>query len=277
MHRYESLNAREGTTPKRPGVWPGTDAEFNDFKNKELEVWRKARAAGVEYKPTRWPFRLVKESGTPGTSAEHFRIVEDTKKPYIFDGGMLSNPAVSQDEVGRPVVVFDVKNEFQNVFGKWTSANQYLPMAIILNGEYRTAPTIRDRLERNVQISLGRANRTEAKKEAEALTTVLQTGSLKIQPELEARNVMGPSLAGASRDRGILAIIVAFALVLVFMVIYYRSSGMIANVALLLNLVMLVGFIGVLPSGAHAARHRGHRAHGRYGGGCQHPDQRTHP
>ena len=54
---------------------------------------------------------------------------------------------------------------------------------------------------------------------------------------------MGPSLAGQSRDRGIQAVIVAFLLVLIFMIVYYRTSGMVANVALLLNLVLLVGFM----------------------------------
>jgi len=229
--------------PPRKGVWPGTDAEFNTFKTAEIELWKKAFARGEEYKPSRWPFRLVKDAKQDGSLPDHFHLVEETKEPYIFDGGMLKNPVTSQDQLNQPVVVFDVKNEYQNVFGQWTEMNVRLPMAIILNKAYHSAPTIRSKLTTNVQISLGRGNMTELKKEAETLATVLQTGSLKIQPELEARNVMGPSLAGESRDRGILAVLVAFALVLVFMVVYYRSSGLIANVALLLNLVMLIGFM----------------------------------
>jgi len=230
--------------PPRKRVWPGTEAEFTKFKTSELAVWRAAQARGEEYKPTRWPFRLVKKNGEDGSSPMHFHIVEETKAPFVFDGGMLSNPVVSQNRRNQPVVVFDVKNEFQNVFGQWTEANIRLPMAIILNKEYHSAPTIRDKLTTNVQISLGMSRaRSEVVKEAKALATVLQTGSLKIQPELEARNVMGPTLAGQSRDRGILAVIIAFVAVLIFMVFYYRASGMIANTALLLNLVMLVGFM----------------------------------
>ena len=229
--------------PTRKGVWPGTDAEFNTFRTAEIEVWKKAFARGEEYKPTRPNFRLVKDAKQDGSSPDHFHIVEETKEPYIFDGGMLKTPVVSSDQHNQPVVVFDDKNEYQNVFGEWTEMNVRLPMAIILNKAYHSAPTIRSKLTTNVQISLGRGPRGDIQKEAETLATVLQTGSLKIQPELEARNVMGPSLAGESRDRGILAVLVAFALVLIFMVVYYRASGLIANVALLLNLVMLVGFM----------------------------------
>jgi len=230
--------------PPRKRVWPGTEPEFTKFKTDEIAAWKAAQSRGEEYKPTRWPFRLVKKNGADGASPTDFHIVEETKSPYIFDGGMLSNPVVSQNRRNQPVVVFDVKNEFQNVFGQWTEANIRLPMAIILNKEYHSAPTIRDRLTTNVQISLGMGRaRSEIEKEAKTLATVLQTGSLKIQPELEARNVMGPSLAGQSRDRGILAVAIAFLAVLIFMVFYYRASGMIANFALLLNLVMLVGFM----------------------------------
>ncbi len=241
--RYATRLDAGDEAPPRKGVWPGTDTEFDAFKTKEVAIWREAETRGEEYKPSRPNFRLVKKSGEDGSIADHFHIVEVTKAPFIFDGGMLDNPVTSTDQMNRPVVVFDVKNEFQNVFGQWTEANVRLPMAIILNKEYHSAPTIRDRLTTNVQISLGSGNRTAMEEEAKTLATVLQTGSLKIQPELKARNVMGPSLAGQSRDRGILAVIVAFALVLVFMVLYYRTSGMIANIALLLNLVMLVGFM----------------------------------
>ncbi|MDJ0522353.1 MAG: protein translocase subunit SecD [Planctomycetota bacterium] len=229
--------------PPRKGVWKGTEEAFAEFKTKEIDVWKKAFARGEKYIPTTPPYRLVKDAKEDGSSPLHFHIVEETKEPFIFDGGMLENPVTSVDQLNQPVVVFDVKNEFQNVFGQWTEMNVRLPMAIILNEAYHSAPTIRSKLTTNVQISLGRGPRTELEKEAETLATVLQTGSLKIQPTLEAQNVMGPSLAGQSRDRGILAVIIAFGLVLVFMILYYRSSGIIANIALLLNLVMLVGFM----------------------------------
>ncbi len=233
---------------KRKGVWPGSNEEFDKYKKAEIAVWRAATAAGEVYIPKTDPrYSVVKEEGTDGSQDFHFHVMEEVGFPKgvkPFDGGILTDPVVTEDERRRPVVAYQVRNEYQNVFGQWTEENVGLPMAIILNDEFKTAPTIMDRLERSVQITLGDRGSNEAmRKEAEALVTVLETGSLKIRPILEARTVMGATLAGESRDRGILAIIVAFGLVLVFMVIYYRTSGMIANIALLLNLVMLVGFL----------------------------------
>ena len=231
---------------KRLGVWPQKTREtFEAFKAKEIERWKKAREAGLPYKPSEPDrFELVKVRGTPGTSPGDFRVLEvPSQETEDFDGGILVNPVVSQDERGMPTVVFDVRNEFQNVFGEWTGKNIMLPMAIVLNDEFHSAPWINDRLSTNVQISLGQSSRVEAEKEAKQLTTVLQTGALKVQPTLEAKSEVGASLAGESRDRGVMAIIVAFCLVLVFMIVYYRGSGIVANIALLLNLVLLVGFM----------------------------------
>ena len=231
---------------KRLGVWEKRDsASFNEFKKKEIEIWRKARADGLPYKPTRPDrYELVKRKGSDGTADYDFAILEvPSAETEDFDGGILVDPVVGRNEADFPVVNFRVRNEFQNVFGQWTGKNVLLPMAIVLNDEFISAPWINQKLETNVQITLGASSRQEAEKEAKELTTVLQTGALKVQPTLEAENRMGASLAGESRDRGILAIIVAFALVLVFMIVYYRGSGMIANIALLLNLVLLVGFM----------------------------------
>ena len=247
--------ATDGPEPARMGLWKGTDEEFNTFKNEEVKVWQTARDRGEMYSPTRGEYLLVKrakvigfdrkETVPDGSEVGHFAIVESNSGQVDFDGGILTNPSVGENpNTGEPVVLYEVKNEFQNDFGRWTGANVGLPMAIILNNQYHSAPTINERLTKNVQITLGRGGSRKAKRdEAKALATVLQTGSLKIQPVLEAKNVMGPSLAGKSRDRGIQAILAAFALVLIFMIVYYRASGMVANVALLLNLVLLVGFM----------------------------------
>ena len=245
---YQRHAEREGKADKlkRLGVWPERTAEsFNAFKTSEIALWKKARADGVPYEPSRPNrFELVKERGTDGSSDDHFKVLEVPSDPNEdFDGGILVDPVVGQSQAGMPVVNFNVRNEYQNVFGDWTSKNILLPMAIVLNDQYYSAPWINAKLDTNVQITLGTMSRIEAEKEAKELTTVLQTGALKVQPTLEAENRMGASLAGESRDRGILAIIVAFCLVLVFMIVYYRGSGVVANIALLLNLVMLVGFM----------------------------------
>lgn len=235
----------EGSAFKRQrfGLWTGSPEEFTAFKEAEVKAWQAAQAAGTAYVPTRAPYRVVPRQGVPASAgAFAFAVVEDSASAdERFDGAILENPAVSKDGEGRPVTVFDVKNKFRGSFEAWTGRNVQLPMAIILNGEHVMAPVINQPLSDSVQVTLGATSMDAARKQAEELKTTLQTGSLKLRPVLEARTKVGARLAGESRDRGILATLVALGLVLVFMLIYYRWMGVVANVALVLNLVLLVG------------------------------------
>ena len=247
---YKARN--EGNTPARltasaEGVWRPRDREsFEAFKRKEIEIWRKARAAGEPYVPSDERYFLVKAKGTDGSAESHFHVLEEPQDEVLrqIGGTIITDPAVGEDPNDhQPVVNHGVKKEWQNIFGSWTEANKHLPMAIVLNDEYWSAPRINDKLTSGVRISLGLGSRAELQKEAKQLVTVLQTGSLKIQPRLESETRVGASLAGESRDRGLLAVLVAFLLVLLFMIVYYRMSGLVANFALLLNLALLVGFL----------------------------------
>ena len=228
---------------QRFGVWTGTQEEFTAFKEAEVKAWQAAQAAGTAYTPSRPPYRVVPRQGAPAEAgAFAFAVVEDpASADERFDGAILENPAVSKDDEGRPVTVFDVKNKFRGSFESWTGRNVQLPMAIILNGEHVMAPFINQPLSDNVQVTLGATSMDDARKQAEELKTTLQTGSLKLRPVLEARTKVGARLAGESRDRGVLATLVALGLVLVFMLVYYRWMGVVANVALILNLVLLIG------------------------------------
>ncbi|MFM8980051.1 MAG: protein translocase subunit SecD [Planctomycetia bacterium] len=228
---------------QRFGVWTGSQEEFTVFKEAEVKSWQAAQSAGTAYVPSRAPYRVVPRQGaTPSMGSFAFAVVEDpASADERFDGAILENPAVSKDNEGRPVTVFDVKNKFRGSFQAWTGRNVQLPMSIILNGEHVMAPVINQPLSDHVQVTLGATSMDSARKQAEELKTTLQTGSLKLRPVLEARTKVGARLAGESRDRGILATLVALGLVLVFMLIYYRWMGLVANVALVLNLVLLVG------------------------------------
>ena len=240
----------DGSRPPRlatESVWAGKTADsFVTFKRAEIERWRSARAAGEPYMPSNPRYYLVKAKGTDGTSESHFHVLEEPQNDTDrqIGGTILTDPRVGIDpNNNQPVVLYEVKKEWQNRFGEWTGTNLYLPMAIVLNDEYWSAPRINGKLTDTVQITLGTGSRADLEKEAKQLVTVLQTGSLKIQPHLESENRVGASLAGESRDRGLLAVGVAFLLVLLFMIIYYRGSGLVANFALLLNIVLLVGFL----------------------------------
>ncbi len=240
---------KTGATPPRleqRGSWPwqGTVEEFNAFKARAVEEWKAARDAAVPPEPLMGgKYVLHPAFGTEANLVTDFHVLENLEgREYDFDGGILINPTTGKNpETGKPVVLYDVKNEFQNVFAQWTRENVGLPMAIVLNEEYRSAPVINSELRDSVQITLGMGTYSEIKKQAEELTTVLQTGALKVRPTLESVNKIGARLAGASKQRGVTAVVIALLGVLVFMIIFYRMQGVVADIALLMNLVLLVG------------------------------------
>lgn len=243
---------KEGLKRTRVNVWPDSQEAFHAFKAQEVQRWKDAEAQGAAYVPSRPPFRLV-----PVTAAERgrrhpdgFALVEDPADPKErFDGGILSNVSIGRGERNEPVTHFDVKLEYQGVFETWTGRNLLLPMAIVLNGTYMTGPTIQAPLGGNgVQVTLGESDYETARRKAEELMTTLQTGSLKVNPVQEAKTKLGARLAGEARDRGVWATVAALLLVVLFMLVYYRWMGLVANVALVLNLVLLLGALAAFQS-----------------------------
>jgi SecD/SecF fusion protein len=236
----ESEGARKRT---RTRVWDGDAESFRTYKEAEVKLWEAAEAAGTAYVPSRPDMRVVPREGRPANSGpDGFYVLEEPRDPLErFDGGMVTDPSVGKGERGEPVTLFAVKTGFQGVFETWTGRNVGLPMAIVLNGEVRSAPTINSALRDHVQVTLGEQSYQQAQREAKELTTVLQTGSLKMRPVLESTTKTGARLAGESRERGVMATVVALALVLVFMLVFYHWMGLVANAALILNLVLLLG------------------------------------
>jgi SecD/SecF fusion protein len=253
LPRYEP-DPDDQSVPTRTQVWQGTkkadgtaehaaDADgFAAFKEAEMARWKEAHEGALLYVPSDPRYRLVRKTGTEGTAPEHFAVVEiPEKETERFGGSILTNPAVGQDEGGMPVTVFGVKVEYQNPFGQWTGRNVDLPMAILLNDEYDSAPRIKQELTSNVQVTVGGGSYSEREQAAKQLVTILQTGSIRVKPVQEGITTIGPTLAGEAVRRGILSTVVAFGLVLVFMVGFYLWAGVVADLALVLNLVLLLG------------------------------------
>lgn len=106
--------------------------------------------------------------------------------------------------------------------------------------EVITAPVIRDQLGKRFQIE-----GLDSVMEARDLALLLRAGSLAAPVEIIEERTVGPSLGQANINRGFLSVMIGFALVLVFMVLYYRVFGLFANVALALNLVLLIAVLSM--------------------------------
>jgi len=156
---------------------------------------------------------------------------------------VLTNAEVRIDQqFQEPYVSITFDKTGARQFGKITGANVGKRLAIVLDGVVYSAPVIREK------ISGGRAQITGAftDEEARDLAIVLRAGSLPAPVDVLENLTVGPSLGADSIRKGIISIIVGGILVVVFMVLYYRLSGFIANAALVLNLVILMGMLAYL-------------------------------
>jgi len=122
-------------------------------------------------------------------------------------------------------------------FERVTSANVKRQLAIVLDEVCHSAPVIQERISGGSAVITG--NFTED--EARDLATVLTAGSLPVQIQFESKSIVGPSLGRDAIRAGALAFIVGSGAVFVFMIVYYLAGGVVACVALLMNLLLLVG------------------------------------
>jgi preprotein translocase subunit SecD len=137
-------------------------------------------------------------------------------------------------------VAFMWNSEGAATFGALTGKNVGKPLAVILDDQVYSAPIIRDRISREGVIS-GRFS----SQEAADLAIILRAGSLPIPVVLEEERTIGPALGADSISRGIRASILAGILVVAFMVLYYRTSGLYASIGMAANLLMIVGSMSV--------------------------------
>ena len=158
-----------------PYPWDGSTDAFEAFKEAEVARWRTARDAGQPYEPSRSDLLVLPRAGTEAVEVHDFAVLEWSPSPdQRFDGRMLVNPVTSRDpHVGRPVVLYEIREAWQDRFHAWTEANVGLPMAIVLDWVVRSAPIINSPLRDNVQITLGQGSWSELEVEADALTRTL--------------------------------------------------------------------------------------------------------
>jgi preprotein translocase subunit SecD len=175
--------------------------------------------------------RVEKETGTER------RIPYVVKKQALLTGRDLSTARVSIDQTtSEPYVSVEFNAAGAKAFADLTDAHVGKRLAIVLDGNVHSAPVIRER------IPSGRAQITGGftTQEASDLAIVLRAGALPAPVTVLEERTVGPSLGADSIRRGLYSTFSAALAVVVFMLIYYRLSGLIADVALGLNLVILL-------------------------------------
>ena len=163
------------------------------------------------------------------------------KKASVVSGRDLRNARRSQDQYGQPAVSFTLNPEGAKKFGAYTGAHIGDRMAIVLDAKVRSAPTIQGHITDS-----GIITGNFSVQGAEDLALVLRAGALPASITYLEERTVGPSLGRDSVNRGITAGLIGLALVVVFMLVYYKGAGINANVALILNAILLLGAVGML-------------------------------
>jgi len=182
---------------------------------------------------------LAGSSGTPGSAGT--TVYYMVRKVSAVTGRDLRNARPTLDENNLPAVSFTLNQEGARKFGAATSANIGRQLAIVLDNRVFSAPTIESRIT-----DQGRINGSFTQQEAQDLSLVLRSGALPASlTYLEERSI-GPSLGADSIRSGVIASLVGLVLIVLFMLVYYRLSGVNAVVALIFNLVILLGLMAYI-------------------------------
>ncbi len=158
-------------------------------------------------------------------------------------GDMLDDASVGVGQFGEPVVNFRFGIEGRKRFSEVTSKNIGRMLAVVLDGVVKTAPQIKDHMTDRGQISLGSQDRNEMLEEAQMISTTLRAGALPTQLELLEERTVGPTLGRDYVEKGKNAIIIAIVLILIFLLIYYRWLGLVADIALCSNMLLLLAIL----------------------------------
>ncbi len=182
------------------------------------------------------------EEGTQSTYSLYAikKQVGDDNPP--LDGSAVINARQDYDQNNRPEVAMNMNDEGARIWKLLTGKNVNRSIAIVLDNYVQSAPNVIN------EIGGGRSSISGGFtiEEAKDLANILQAGKLPAPAVIIAEDVVGPSLGKESINSGLNSMIISFIAVLAFMVIYYSTSGIVANIALLLNLFFIVGVLASL-------------------------------
>jgi len=163
-------------------------------------------------------------------------------KKMLLDGSYIKRAQVQTDQFGKPEVVFSLSSEGAKKFADITGDNVGKMLAIVLDGKILSMPVIRERIPGgNVRIT-GNFTMNEAKD----LALILRAGAFPVPLEIVEERTVGPTLGEDSIKAGIKAAIIGSIFVLGFMLLYYKLSGIVADIAVILNMFILLGVLAWL-------------------------------
>jgi preprotein translocase subunit SecD len=177
------------------------------------------------------------QPGSSDTGTVYFLV----RKVAAVTGQDLRGAQPSLDENNRPAVSFTLNAEGARKFSQVTGANIGRALAIILDHRVQSYPTIEGRISNE-----GRISGNFTAQEVQDLALILRSGALPASMSYLEERVVGPSLGSDSIRSGVAASLAGLTLVVLFMLFYYKLSGINAVVAMVFNLIILLGMMGYI-------------------------------
>ncbi len=197
--------------------------------------------------------QALKGEAPPGTEVQYGKAIDSgtgkaVRTPYLVEkkplmtGEVITNARIGFDNMNQATVNMSFDKRGTRLFARITKANVKRRMAIVLDGTVYSAPVIQEEIPGGSARITGRFTEEEARD----LAVVLRAGALPAPVEILEQRSVGPSLGHDSIEQGLRSIMVGGLIVLLFMTVYYKLSGLVANVALVLNLVFLLAALAAL-------------------------------
>ena len=183
---------------------------------------------------------LLPGHSVPGAESDSGQAWYLVSRVSAVSGKDLRDAQPSRDQNGQPSVSFTLTNEGGQRFFNFTSSHVGDSLAVVLDNKVQEVANIKEPIRDRGEISGGKMSEQQSKD----LSMILRSGALPAGIKYLEERTVGPSLGADSIRAGVRAAVIGMLAVLIFMLIYYRGAGINADVALILNLIILLGFMG---------------------------------
>ena len=203
-------------------------------------------SAKLKLKSSSGQFLFSNKSEMIGTSGEYFRLYYLESLPELTGGVVEKAKAnlgsLGGGNAGLPVVSLDMNSEGAKTWSRVTGANIGQRIAIVLDNKVHMAPNIREKIPGGRTQIEGFADINEAKD----IAIILRAGALPAPVNIVEERTVGPSLGADSISSGQKSILIGLGIVFIFMLVYYKASGGIANFALIWNIILILAVLSSL-------------------------------
>lgn len=234
MNLINTLDMQNGARQNGVGNVKLSDtATVNKLLNSAQAI--KARPANLRF--TKFMWAAKPESNAPDNLTLYaIRGTANNKAPL---DGAVKDARVNYDQIGRIEIGMQMDSDGTKVWKTLTEKNIGRPIAVTLDDNVYTAPNVNTAIPNGQSVITGNFSQDEAKD----LVDVLNSGKLPATAKIVQADVVGPSLGAESINAGVMSFIIAFALIMVYIIFYYGMAGVYAVIAMIINLFYVFGIM----------------------------------